>query len=153
MPVGYSDPNGPTDARYFNATIDGVETRFGQAFNQTFLLQAFWLLKNIENLRASDPMDSSKAPVSLKDICFKPLDKDCATQSIFTYFLDLESNIKKSDYLERISTCTRLVAIHTLFCIFFFIFVHTELVDPVSDFESPSSVMAMSYLFLTLILI
>lgn len=98
------------DTFRFNTGIgsenDGIET-FGPAFNQSFLLQAFKLLRDIESLTATDPLDPSRAPVSLDSICFKPLAKDCATQSIFTYFLDDEKYIKMSDYPKRISTCTK----------------------------------------------
>lgn len=93
---------------HFNYTYvrnrKNVTTEFGPAFNQTFLLDIFNLQRSIESLVYKAP---NGAKVSLDDICFKPLGKECATQSIFTYFLNNESYILDANYGERIEVCTR----------------------------------------------
>lgn len=85
---------------------------FGPAFNQSFLLQVFDLQKELESLSVMNP--SSGRKITLENICFKPLDKDCATQSIFTYFLDDVNLIRAANYAERIEVCTRYVFIFFL---------------------------------------
>lgn len=77
---------------------------FGPAFNQSFLLKVFNLQKRLESLEVSN---SRGVKITLDSICFKPLDKDCATQSIFTYFLDDVDLIQSANYAERIEVCTR----------------------------------------------
>lgn len=105
---------------HFNHTYkqaDGsVKTKtLGPAFNQRFMLDVFKLQKDIESLVYQGPNGTL---VTLQDICFKPLGSECATQSIFTYFLDDESNILSPNYVERIEVCTRYVicvpVIHSL---------------------------------------
>jgi Niemann-Pick C1 protein len=77
---------------------------FGPAFNQSFLLEVFNLQKSLESLEV---INSKGSKISLDSICFKPLDKDCATQSVFTYFLDDVKHIQDPNYVERIEVCTR----------------------------------------------
>ena len=92
----------PSNGSSFEA--DG-ET-FGPAFNKEFMLKVFDLQKSIEAITVSGTYGT---PITLDSICFKPLDKECATQSVFTYFLDNKTYIERDDYTSRISTCTRLV--------------------------------------------
>lgn len=94
---------------HFNYTYkqsDGTSrtNTFGPAFNQRFMIDVFNLQQSIESLVYTAPNGTR---VTLQDICFKPLGKECATQSIFTYFLNDESNIRSPNYLERIELCTR----------------------------------------------
>lgn len=96
----------PTNTSRFEANgAEGVET-FGPAFNKEFMMKVFDLQKSIEAISVEG---ADGKVVTLDRICFKPLDKDCATQSIFTYFLDNKTYIERDDYPSRISTCTRLV--------------------------------------------
>ena len=102
-------PSNLTNPRPFEYTYtgsDGLRTTqtFGPAFNQTFMLQIFRLQKQLESLTVRG---SNGKSIRLDDICFKPLDKECATQSIFTYFLEEESLIRDADYAQRIEVCTR----------------------------------------------
>lgn len=99
----------PADDSSFNATYksltgsgDNTET-FGPAFNKDFLMQAFRLQQQVEKLVVQD----GNKNVTLDSICFKPLEKECATQSVFTYFLDEERNILAEDYIRRVAVCTR----------------------------------------------
>ena len=78
---------------------------FGPAFNQSFLLEVFRLQKQLESLWVVNPKTGNK--VTLDSICFKPMDKECATQSLFTYFLEDEKLIADPNYAERIEVCTR----------------------------------------------
>lgn len=86
-----------------NAVDKKTET-FGPAFKQDFMLQVLRLQQAIEGLTVKDGNNRS---ITLDSICFKPLDKDCATQSIFTYFMDDETKVSADDYVRRISVCTR----------------------------------------------
>lgn len=96
----------PTNTSRFEAVgAEGIET-FGPAFNKEFMLKVFDLQKSIESITVTG---ANGRPITLDSICFKPLDKDCATQSLFTYFLDNKTYIEREDYPSRISTCTRLV--------------------------------------------
>jgi len=97
----YSDL--PFNYTYQKSDKSKVTATFGPAFNQSFLLQVFNLQKQIESLNV---VNRGKK-ISLDSICFKPLDRDCATQSIFTYFLDEEELIQDANYAERIEVCTR----------------------------------------------
>lgn len=102
-------PSNLSDSREFEYTYknaNGAQTThiFGPAFKQSFMLQVLELQKQLESLTARG---SEGRSVRLDDICFKPLDKECATQSIFTYFLEEESLIRDPDYAQRIEVCTR----------------------------------------------
>lgn len=97
----YSDL--PFNYTYQKSDKSKATATFGPAFNQSFLLQVFGLQKQIESLSV---VNRGKK-ISLDSICFKPLDRDCATQSIFTYFLDQEELIQDPNYAERIEVCTR----------------------------------------------
>lgn len=92
--------------QYSYTDSEGVRTSrtFGPAFNQSFMLQVFRLQKELESLTVKG---SDGKSIRLDDICFKPLEKECATQSIFTYFLEDESLISDPDYAQRIEVCTR----------------------------------------------
>lgn len=65
--------------------------------------QVFKLQQDIEHLAVAD----GERNITLDSICFKPLDKDCATQSIFTYYLDDSNLLNATDYINRIAVCTR----------------------------------------------
>ena len=98
-----------TNPRLFDYSYrgaDGSQTTqtFGPAFNQSFMLQVFRLQKQLESLTVEGPNGRT---IRLDDVCFKPLDKDCVTQSIFTYFLEDEALIRDRDYAQRIEVCTR----------------------------------------------
>ncbi|KAI1290194.1 NPC intracellular cholesterol transporter 1 [Halotydeus destructor] len=97
----------PKDERPFSMSyIDGknnVSSTFGPAFKQDFLLEVFKLQESIEHLSVQNGIRN----VTLNSVCYKPLGNKCATQSIFTFFLDDEKNIRASDYIGRIAICTR----------------------------------------------
>lgn len=104
-------PSNQSDRRPFEYTYQNSEKKnitgtFGPAFKQSFLLEVFRLQQQLESLAAKGPNGQK---ITLKDICYKPLDKECATQSIFTYFLEDESLIREPDYINRIAVCTRYV--------------------------------------------
>lgn len=80
-----------------------LEETFGPAFRQDFMQQIFRLQQDIERLTVAD----GNRNITLDSICFKPLDKECATQSIFTYYLDNANLLNASDYINRIAVCTR----------------------------------------------
>ena len=88
------------------STFEADGETFGPAFKREFMLKVFDLQKSIEAITV---LGTHGTPITLDSICFKPLDKDCATQSVFTYFLDNKTYIERDDYTSRISTCTRLV--------------------------------------------
>lgn len=93
------------------STFEADGESFGPAFNKEFMLKVFQLQKSIEAITVPG---SDGTLITLDSICFKPLDKDCATQSVFTYFLDNKTYIERDDYTSRISTCTRLVFLLSL---------------------------------------
>ena len=103
-------PSNESDRRPFeysyNNTKEVITETFGPVFKQSFLLEVFRLQQQLESLEAKGP-DGQR--ITLQDICYKPLDKECATQSIFTYFLGNESLISDPDYINRIVVCTRYV--------------------------------------------
>ena len=98
----------PKNSNYFQREITENDEKknvtFGPAFNYEFLKEAFKLQLKIQNLTA---LNSNGKLISLNDICFKPLGEDCATQSIFTFFLDKLENLNPEAYLQKISDCTR----------------------------------------------
>lgn len=104
--ISPSNISNPREFEYTYKDSNGAEKShvFGAAFNQKFMLQVFQLQKQLESLTARG---SEGRSIRLDDICFKPLDKECATQSIFTYFLEDESLIRDKDYAQRIEVCTR----------------------------------------------
>ncbi|RWS15995.1 Niemann-Pick C1 protein-like protein [Dinothrombium tinctorium] len=76
---------------------------FGPAFEHEFMKEVFRLQQAIENLRAYD----GDREIKLNDICFKPTDTACATQSVFTYYLnDFNELDQKLHYLLKILICT-----------------------------------------------
>jgi Niemann-Pick C1 protein len=93
----------PKDISFFNASVDGEFLTFGPVFNQTFLVEAFDLQQKVLNI--SVEVDGKS--VTINDICFKPLGGDCATQSVFTYYLDSKEELLKDNYLSKASDCTR----------------------------------------------
>lgn len=92
----------------YKTPLDAEEKhKFGPAFERNFLLNALRLQLNIENLQAKSKTGKH---ISLRDICFKPLEPDnthCAIFSLFQYhqnnltFLVNES-LYPSQYLECI---------------------------------------------------
>lgn len=97
-------PHQPFNYTYKKSDGSMKTASFGPAFDQSFLLEIFDLQKRIESLSVKNSLGRN---VTLETICFKPLDKECATQSIFTYFLDDVMNIQDNNYAERIEVCTR----------------------------------------------
>lgn len=97
------------DERYLSKEDDSLIT-FGPVFNQTFLLEVFDLYQRIVKLSARY-VDTSgfEKNVTLKDICYKPLKGECATQSIFTYFHDDLAKLHRDDYLNTIQECVEYV--------------------------------------------
>jgi Niemann-Pick C1 protein len=93
----------PKDIGFFDASVDGELLTFGPVFNQTFLVEAFDLQEKVLNI--SVEVDGKN--VTMNDICFKPLGGDCATQSIFTYYLDSKEELLKDNYLSKALNCTR----------------------------------------------
>ena len=90
---------------FFNATVEHDQFTFGPVFNQKFLTEAFDLQQKVLNITVVD--EETNESISLNDICYKPLGGDCATQSIFTYYLDSKEQILKDNYLLKASYCTR----------------------------------------------
>lgn len=85
---------------------DDKEINFGPVFNQTFLLEVYDLYTNLLKLSARH-VDSNGivSNVTLRDICHKPLNGECAPQSIFTYFHDDISKLQGPHYLDIIQEC------------------------------------------------
>jgi Niemann-Pick C1 protein len=104
--VSPANTTNPRPFEYSYKTSQGITKKqtFGPAFDQSFMLKIFRLQKELESLTVKG---SNGKSIKLDNICFKPLEKECATQSIFTYFLDDESLITSPDYTERIEVCTR----------------------------------------------
>ncbi|XP_055936773.1 NPC intracellular cholesterol transporter 1-like [Argiope bruennichi] len=79
---------------------------WGPVFQQDFLLAAFKLQEQVENLTAT--LDGT--PIHLKDICLaplKPLNTECAIQSLFGYFQNkIERFYNKTDYLFHFKRCS-----------------------------------------------
>lgn len=103
-PTSSGSKSGHFNYTYVKSNGKNTTLSFGPAFNQSFLLDVFKLQKSIEKLVYKSP---NGREIMLDDICFKPLGKECATQSIFTYFLDDERYIIEPNYAERIEVCTR----------------------------------------------
>ena len=107
---------------FFNATVDNELLTFGAVFNQTFLTEAFDLQQKVLNISVID--EETNEMIGLKDICYKPLGGDCATQSIFTYYLNDRKQILKDNFLSKASYCTRYSnsTINNSFLLFFKIY-------------------------------
>jgi hypothetical protein len=90
---------------FFNATIGDEEFTFGPVFNQSFLSEAFDLQRKVLEIIATD--EDTNESIRLSDICYKPLGGECATQSIFTYYLDSKTELMKDTYLNKVVYCTR----------------------------------------------
>lgn len=83
-----------------------TKKEFGPVFNHTFLLEVFDLYEQILNVSARH-VDSNNiaTQVGLEDICYKPLNGFCASQSIFSYFHDNRTKLESGQYLETIQNC------------------------------------------------
>ncbi|CAL1281502.1 unnamed protein product [Larinioides sclopetarius] len=79
---------------------------WGPVFQQDFLLEVFKLQEKIEDLTVA--FDDSI--ISLKDICLsplKPLNTECAIQSIFGFFQNkIEHFMNKTEYLFHFKRCS-----------------------------------------------
>ena len=98
----------PTDQTFFNASVTLKDSApknftFGPAFRQQFMIDAFNLQQTIENLTAVD----GDRTIHFEDICFKPLGNSCATQTIFTYYIDGVKELNDTNYLSKIITCPK----------------------------------------------
>ena len=87
-------------SRDFTSKNSDSQILFGPVFNQTFLLEAFDLYRNILAIGMDGNIN-----ITLDNICYKPMGGYCATQSIFTYFHDDINRIQSENYLKQIQDC------------------------------------------------
>ncbi|KAK2392749.1 NPC intracellular cholesterol transporter [Trifolium repens] len=78
--------------------VNSTSSRIVSEDNIRFL---FEVQKKVDAIRAN----YSGLMVSLQDICMKPLDKDCATQSILQYFQMDPNNFDNSGGVEHLNYC------------------------------------------------
>lgn len=103
--------NGQLD---LNVTIPGEDGlfNFGPVLKKDFLIEAHQLYQAIVNLVAK----RDGRPITLDKICYKPLgqDKDCASQSIFTFFSqDNLTAMAETSIRKKFLDCTRCVSFPT----------------------------------------
>ncbi|XP_062099185.1 uncharacterized protein LOC133805100 [Humulus lupulus] len=83
------------------ATIPDADGKSPSIVTEANIKLLFEIQKKVDGLRAN----FSGSPVSLADICMKPLDQDCATQSVLQYFKMAPDNYDNFGGVEHLKYC------------------------------------------------
>lgn len=91
----------------YNSNVTQQSYEFSPVFEKNFLVDLLNLQEQITNLKGLYDNGTSTEEVNLEDICFSPLEKKCAIQSVPNWFQNNVSLILNNpeQYLDHIVNC------------------------------------------------